>query len=241
MRLERDPNNPYVGNGIIPDAATIELLQQAVARLEQQEISAREVALQAVLAGFLLIGTPVSKPVHYPVAREEHRYYDIRDGSRQKFHERRHIPGPLPERSLRAGKNPDIAIICGLFGDYNNREERIRTCMPFTGQEDNNFGWGNDVYAERSKSWRKAYFAEEGSPVSLFAHSELINAARENRLRGNIDCIYNDSRFAMTVADVAQFIGPVVAETVLSIPLQGWDLPMGDIPSRYDDLSNLAK
>jgi hypothetical protein len=151
-----------------------------------------------------------------------------------------YLPLPAHQKYLRAGMQADIAIMCGLFGDYNSREERMQTCAPFTGHNDHNFGWGNDAHAERSSSWRKAYYAQEISPVGLFARGELINAAYEDRLQGSIDCIYDHPQFSRTALDVAQFIGPVTAQTIFSIPLRGPDLPTKVIASPFDTMDNLA-
>lgn len=242
MKLEQYPDHPYTGQVVTPTPEYVDILKSHVAAVERHEMSARELARHAVLAGLLLIGTTESKPVHEPVDYKEHAFTDIREKGVRKYHTLRENPNQdiSGQKLLLAGKQADIALMCALFGDLNNREERIRRCLPFTGYEDNNFGWGSDIYAALSESGRRDYYAEEESPVTAFARVELIKAIDEDRLSGTIDCIYDDVDFAQTHLDIAQYIGPVVSKTLFSIPARGYDLEY-ILPSGYNDLSNLAK
>ena len=207
----------------MPDADCIPEFIKAAKEVGRQERSARELARAAAVAGFLLIGSNTLKEWHYPVNR---RYGDLRDGFKVK---------PIPEANgkpaLRAGFQPDVAILGGLFGNLNDKRERNRRCKPITGQEIN-FGWGTDVHKSRAQRINVG----EDAHVATHARKELINAAidPDDPFTGYIHAILPHPSFIRIAHDIGQYVGAVRRKTIFSIPLVGYlDLPLDIIPTNY--------
>lgn len=217
----------------IPESEIIKLRNMA-REVERQNIHARMVARLAVHAGFLLIGTTASKDIHYPVPAHEHRYIDLRGGHKQKQYAQ---DGTM---LLQLGVNADIALLCGLFGDINNAQERIDRCFPITGQKVNNFGWGTDVY----KTFAQGVFPAEGCHVRPHARPELINRALNTQepLTGSIDCVFDHESLRRIPHEIGQFVTPVTRETIIRIPLRSdLDLPPDIIATDYADTSSMGQ
>src|SRR5688572_24363079 len=109
----------------MPDLTLIPNYIEATRQVSRGELAARQVARWAASDGFMLIGTIVSKRVHYPIPVERQRYGDLKDGFKRK-----QIPEAqaIGKRALRLGLQADIAILGGLFGNFNSERERHRRC-----------------------------------------------------------------------------------------------------------------
>lgn len=216
--LQASPRELYM-----PDLALIPDYKAAAEEVAQQKLSARQLARWAAADGFLLIGSVSLKKMHYPVNR---RYGDLRDGFKVK---------PIPEANgkpaLRAGFQPDVAILGGLFGNLNDKRERNRRCKPITGQEIN-FGWGTDVHKTRAQE----LYVGEDAHVATHARKELIMAAidPDDPFTGYIHAILPHPSFKRIAHDIGQYVGAVRRRTIFSIPLVGYlDLPLDIIPTDY--------
>ncbi|MGF7229550.1 MAG: hypothetical protein ACQR33_06260 [Candidatus Saccharibacteria bacterium] len=216
-----------------PYAADTQDLRELAHAVGEGAVDAQSVARVAVCAGFLLIGTTVPKIRHYPVSAKQHRYRDLRAGYDKQF-----VPDGV--KMLEAGTNADVAILCGLFGDYNDERQRSERCSSILGHDDpKRIGWGNDIY----KTFSHGMLAGEDGHMRPHARPELINAALDtkNPLTGYIDCVYGHPLFRKVVHDRGQLVAPVIRRTVFSIPLVGClDLPPDIIATDYIDTTDQA-
>lgn len=198
-------------------------LKAAITEVEQGEMDARYVARMAVAAGYLLIGTTVAKERHYPVIASQHRYHDL-----NAKEDRQYVPDG--SKALRAGTCADEALMGGLFGDVNSRQQRIERCKPYTGLDDNNFGWGLDMH----KTFGQTLLPFEEAHVRTHARPELIDACINEPFTGYIECIRGDETFERVEHEIGQYIGTRVHRTLLRIPLSGdIDLPADVLPTDY--------
>lgn len=198
-------------------------LKEAISLVKQGEMDARYVARMAVSAGYLLIGTTVAKERHYPVVASQHRYYEL--NARE---DRQYVPDG--SKALRAGTCADIALMGGLFGNVNSRQQRIARCKPHTGLEDTNFGWGLDLH----KTFSKYLHQFEEAHARPHARPELINACISEPFTGYIECISGDDTFERVEHEIGQYIGTKPHRTLLRIPLSGdIDLPSDIIATDY--------
>jgi hypothetical protein len=199
------------------------------------ERDAYSIARYASVLGMMLIGTAYPKDVHEPVDAQEHSYADVREGLAVRAH-------GLPDdgsKFLQVTTNAHVAILGGLFGDFNSKEERMRRCGPYDQQT---VGWGHDMH----KIKRLALFPSEIIQVTTFARPDLIKAARDidNPLTGYIHCVFDSPNFFRQSMRATQYFGRMHRETIFSIPLTGYlDLPIDIIPSELtsDDIADLAR
>lgn len=208
-------------------------LKAAIVRVKQGKESAHFVARMAVAAGYLLIGTTVAKQRHYPVVANVHRYYDL-----NAHEERQYVEDG--KKAMRAGTNTDIALMCGLFGDINDRRQRLNRCKPVTGLDTSNFGWGLDIH----KSFSQPLFEFEEAHARTHARPELINACITTPFTGFIECIEGDDSFTRVEHEIGQYISDRIHRTRLRIPLSGdIDLPPDIIETDYvsTDYVSLAR
>lgn len=212
----------------MPDLKLVPYFIEAAQAVADQQKSAREFARYAAQVGFLLIGTITSKKVHYPIPSERQIYGDLNDDFKRK---------PIPEalaagpRTLRAGLQPDVAILGALFGNFNSKRERDRRCVPITGRAVN-FGWGTDVHKSRAND----VYVGEDAHVRTHARPELIVAATDpnDPFRGWIDCVLPHPSFQRIKHDIGQYVGTAARRTIFSIPVVGnLDLPLDIIPTQY--------
>lgn len=202
--------------------------------VEQGERDAYTVARYASLLGMMLIGTAYQKDVHEPVDVSEHVYADVREGLALKGH-------GLPDdgsKFLQVTTNAHVAILGGLFGDFNSKEERQRRCGPY---DQPTVGWGHDMHKIKKYSLMRSDIH-----VTTFARPDLIKAARDvdNPLTGYIHCVFDSPNLQRQSVRGTQHFGPIYRETIFSIPLTGYiDLPIDIIPSGLtpDDIEDLAR
>lgn len=205
-------------------------LEEAITRVEQGEESARFVARLAVAAGYLLIGTTVAKHRHYPVAARAHTYYDLNAREYKQYVEE-------GKKAVRAGTNADIALMCGLFGDVNDVQQRTKRCKPITGLETSNYGWGLDIH----KSFSQSLYEFEEAHVRPHARPELINACITRPFTGYIECIQGDDSFTRVDHEIGQYISDRMHRTRLRIPLSGdIDLPSDILETDYTSMPRTA-
>ncbi len=206
-------------------------LKELIADIEQGSQDARHVARLAVMAGYLLIGTVVPKIRHYPVAARQHRYRDLNAREDKQY-------APDGSYLLQAGTNADIALMCGLFGDINDRQQRIDRCKPITSLDSTNFGWGYDAH----KSFSQPLYEFEEAHARPHARPELINACIEQPFTGYIECVSGDGAFTSVEHEIGQFVTTRSHRTLLRIPLRGdIDLPYDVIATDYADVSDMSR
>lgn len=216
-----------------PNPEGVEWLINEAQLVEQGERDAYTIARYASLMGMMLIGTAYQKDVHEPVDVSEHVYADVREGLTPKGH-------GLPDgnRFLQVTTNAHVAILGGLFGDFNSKEERQRRCGPY---DNPTVGWGHDMH-----KIKKFSLMPSDIQVTTFARPDLIKAARDvdNPLTGYIHCVFDSPNFHRQSLRGTQYFGALHRETIFSIPLIGYiDLPTDIIPSELtpDDIVDLAR
>lgn len=206
-------------------------LKDAIAKVEQRKMDAHFVARMAVAAGYLLIGTTVAKERHYPVIASQHRYRDLNAREDKQY-------VPDGKKALRAGTCTDIALMCGLFGDINDRSQRIARCKPITGLDSSNYGWGLDIH----KTFGRRLMPFEEAHARAHARPELINACVSEPFTGYIDCISGDETFTRIEHEIGQYISEKDHRTLLRIPLSGdIDLPPDIIATDYASMSKTSR
>lgn len=216
----------------LPDELT--WLMNEAELVGEGERDAHTVARHASLLGMMLIGSAYQKDLHEPVDVQEHSYADVRDNLAARNHN-------LPDggdKYLQVTTNASVAILGGLFGDFNSKEERVRRCGPY---DQPTVGWGHDVHKIRRLSILKSDIH-----VTTFARPDLIKAARdiENPLKGYIHCVFDSPNFFRQSMRGTQYFGRMHRETIFSIPLTGYiDLPIDIIPTELtpDDIADLAR
>lgn len=217
-----------------PRADELTWLMDEAQLVGEGERDAYTIARHASLLGMMLIGTAYEKDVHEPVDAREHAYFDVRNGQTAKSH-------GLPDdegKYLQVTTNAHVAILGGLFGDFNSKEERLRRCGPY---DRSTVGWGHDMHKIKASS----LFLGD-IHVTTFAQPDLIKAARsvDNPLTGYIHCVFDSPNLFRQSVRGTQHFGKIYRETIFSIPLTGYlDLPIDIISSELtpDDVADLAR
>lgn len=163
----------------------------------------------ALRRGFLLIGTVEHKPVHAP--RPGQTDYDLSIGAWVQLE----TPDTHRQVVLRASDAVGPAIMCAIFGDFNDPEERDRIGPSLTDEPRPRFGWTTDHTAEER--------------LRLHARPKLLARAKElgSALTGCIDVV----RFSPAYlgpgqnTDHGQVLSHLPAETVGTFRVTAEDLP----------------
>lgn len=217
-----------------PTSDELAWLMSEAQLVEEGMRDAYTIARYASLLGMMLIGTAYPKDVHKPVDVNEHSYADVRDNLAPRGH-------GLPDdgsKFLQVTTNAHVAILGGLFGDLNSKEERMRRCGPY---DEPTVGWGHDMHKTKKLS-----LYPSDIHVTTFGRSDLIKAAEnvENPLTGYIHCVFDSPNFFRQIVRGTQYFGKMHRETIFSIPLVGYlDLPIDIIPTELtpDDIADLAR
>lgn len=217
-----------------PTSDQLSWLMDEAQLVEEGAQDAYTVARYASLLGMMLIGTAYQKDVHEPVDASEHSYRDVRNGLTTMNH-------GLPDtkaKYLQVTTNAHVAILGGLFGDFNSREERMRRCGPY---DQPTVGWGHDMHKIKKHS-----VVPGDIHVTTFGRPNLIKAARsvDNPLTGYIHCVFDSPNFFRQLVRGTQYFGRMHRETIFSIPLVGYiDLPIDIISTELtqDDVADLAR
>lgn len=191
------------------------------------------------LGNFLLIGTLQTQEAHAPTLN--HQNYDT--NLRAWVLDRKASMGPV----LYATRIGGIAVLSALFGDLNEFDQRKRLGIPLTDADRPHFGWEKRISSVNTLQDTREHF-----DYTYYALPELISAARKlgPDLRGSIDVIAKPRlipylkppeedggypRFITEAPDIAPGISHGVfgfgdAETYMSIPVDGTDLPLNVKP-----------
>lgn len=186
------------------------------------------IAHVAAYLGMHMIGTTVSRPEHRPVSAQGFRFFDAGDNYKNKL-----TPEAFGQQQklLHTTNVVGIAILTALFGSINSRRQRLERCLPITGVEEPNFGWGVDLYKSRATIW-DSEFAPGGIVLAdlrayqarTHARAELINAALDTddplRLTGAIDFVYSDGCIPIK-HDYGNFLTTQRKRTIFSLPIVG--------------------
>lgn len=199
------------------------------ARLKAGQITATVACRVALRRGFLLIGTVEHKQVHSP--RPSQTYYDLSLGAWVQLED----SNKRGDDILRASDAVGPAIMCAIFGDFNDPDERDRVGPKLTDQPRPRFGWTVDPRAEER--------------LRLHARPEMLAAAREygSSLTGNVDVvrfnpIYGSPGFS---GDPGQVLSRRHAETIGTFAVTALDLPYDRIQPidyrQYTVISSLGE
>lgn len=216
-------------------AETIRIYADRVAKGEE---NAQSVAQIAVALGFMLIGTTVSKKVHYPVSERQHRFGDLLDVDKGFSM----IPEAVGKKSLRAGYQSEVAVLTGIFGDLNDikqRHARARELGLTPGMPESRLGWGYSSQKSRSVG----FIPQEDACVITHASAPLITAAEDTSspLLGCIDLIYPHPQSVRIAHDAGQYLLPVPRRTVATLRLVSTlDLPLDIVPTVYNSVWQAA-
>lgn len=184
-------------------------LAALVEAVTAERMSALEAGYAAVEQGYLLIGTALPDVVvHVPPPDAPSMYYDI---------SLRHwvLVDELDSHILRATDRPPQAIMCALFGDYNDRTQRTRLGEALTVLKPPHFGWSRNG-------------------DTLHAIPEVIEAVQQRggNIRGYLDVVSKDD-FWPTSHEPGHYLTTVSHRTLARIPLDGTDLPHNIAYVRY--------
>ncbi|MGF7228686.1 MAG: hypothetical protein ACQR33_01755 [Candidatus Saccharibacteria bacterium] len=174
--------------------------------------------------GLGLIGTVESTPIHEPVLgfMVYDRNFGVWDAQEDS----------QPE--VRFTHDPDLAIMCGLFGDMNIRGQRALLGKSLTDKPLPHFGW-----------------EENDNAKQLIARPELIRAARlaGSTVMGSIDLVYlpeDEYHYSTLTGKKPNGSGErvihsitslhVPLHTMLSIPVRGRDMPKYVHPVDYSEI-----